>query len=114
MTVKMKWETIENEHAGYISRARTPTGWLVCQVDDVLKDLNGQMQNGYEWRSALTFVLDPDGTWLAEQPKLNLREHMWDLQAASTNARLAWCCRLCREVRDIDFASGNTSTGAAP
>lgn len=53
----LKWEQLEQDHAGYIYRARVPGGWLVKEVLTDCRD------SGYEWRSSLVFIPDPDRTW---------------------------------------------------
>ena len=61
----IQWETID----AFVSRARTPTGWLVRQYADVCHigaDQNEYITSGYDWRVSLTFVPDPDGVWLKE------------------------------------------------
>lgn len=66
MTTGLKWEKVEDG----IARTRTPTGWLVREVSEVCNDLSenglGRLETGYEWRTTLTFVPDPDGIWLFE------------------------------------------------
>ncbi len=69
MTSKLVWETIEQQHAGQLARSRTPGGWLVCYTDEVMTPTphNNGMVGGYEWRSSIAFVPDPDGSWLKEE-----------------------------------------------
>lgn len=66
MTIALVWEPIGEKHE-QLARTRTPTGWLVCKMDDVYRDdpNRGGMQSGWEWRTAIAFVPDPDGVWLA-------------------------------------------------
>jgi hypothetical protein len=39
-------------------------------------------------------------------PKLNLCEHMWELQPVSASVRMTEKCRFCHEVREIATAQG--------
>ena len=61
----LEWEEIKQNNAGYLSRAKVIGGWLVKYTDNVLKDLNSEctMQDGYEWRSSITFVPDVNYEW---------------------------------------------------
>lgn len=64
---KMVWEKIESDTSGTMYRSRTPTGWLVYEINNVLHTAHDvPLQSGYEWRSAMTFVPDPEGVWLKE------------------------------------------------
>ena len=75
MTNAIKWEKIEDEHAGQMYRTATPTGWLVYRVDDVLHDVYGRgLESNFEWRSALTFVPDPEHIWLVPAKELPMRK----------------------------------------
>lgn len=61
------WESLSKD--GSLARSRTPTGWLVrecLEVAHVGHDKNEYITTGYDWRVALTFVPDPDGTWLTQ------------------------------------------------
>lgn len=60
---KLKWEEIEPG----IHRSETPTGWLVREQNEVAHigpELNEYITTGYDWRTTLTFVPDPDKIWL--------------------------------------------------
>ena len=64
------WENIENDHTGYLYRAKVPGGWLVKVVEDVISQQPSGMihpqinyQIGYEWRTSITFMPDPDHEW---------------------------------------------------
>lgn len=62
------WESIFTTHAEYLSRAKVHGGWLVKSVSDVrtlVPDGYGgyTTTDGYEWRTALTFIPDPDHEW---------------------------------------------------
>lgn len=67
----MTWEQIGTAEAGYLYRAAIFGGWLVKEVQDVstvLPDWSGNMpairnEHGYEWRSSITFVPDPNHEW---------------------------------------------------
>lgn len=60
----IEWESIGE----FMSRARTPTGWLVREYSDVahFPGHDGRPESGWDFRVALTFVPDPDGVWLAK------------------------------------------------
>lgn len=65
--VGAKWEAVLKE-AGNIQRLRTPTGWLVREIMEcahIGADQNEYVTTGYDWRTAMAFVPDPDGVWLA-------------------------------------------------
>jgi hypothetical protein len=57
----MKWEDVEY----CMVRARVPGGWLVKHTDDVNVSLHEGVspQTGYEWRTSLCFVPDPNNEW---------------------------------------------------
>lgn len=63
--VDIKWEGVSSDHSAYISRTRTPWGWLVLIADDVLHNFpDGRiLERGYEWRNNITFVFDPFHRW---------------------------------------------------
>lgn len=62
--IRLEWEDLEQDTAGHIQRAAIPGGWLVRQVDDVCSDYTGKgTESGYEWRTSMTFVPDPDHVW---------------------------------------------------
>ena len=45
-------------------RAEIPGGWLMMACDDVVHVTEQQgMQSGYDYRSSLTFVSDPEHLW---------------------------------------------------
>lgn len=69
MSAPVMWEEVDMpNHAGWLWRVRTPTGWLVREVQGVqtLHQGTQQYEQGHEWRSSITFVPDPDGLWLVE------------------------------------------------
>lgn len=60
------WEDItDTNYAVIVRRHRTPWGWLVMTVDEVLhKDRDGALRlSGYDWRTSVTFVFDPFHWW---------------------------------------------------
>lgn len=60
------WETIPQDQAGYLSRAKIFGGWLVKEAHDVhltIPDTNVLGNHGYEWTSSITFVPDPKHEW---------------------------------------------------
>lgn len=62
--IRLEWEDLEQDTAGHIQRAAIPGGWLVRQVDDVCSDYTGKgTESGYEWRTSMAFVPDPDHVW---------------------------------------------------
>lgn len=64
----IKWEKIESDLTGCMYRTKTPTGWLIYEQHDVLHTRGDDaLQSGYEWRSAMTFVPDPEHLWLKEE-----------------------------------------------
>ncbi len=68
------WEDVPQDHAGTMSRMRVPGGWLVKIVDDVniyMGRDQAHPQGGYEWRTTMAFVPDPEYRWL---PKEEVKE----------------------------------------
>jgi hypothetical protein len=62
--IRLEWEDLKQDTAGHIQRAAIPGGWLVRQVDDVCSDYTGNgTESGYEWRTSMAFVPDPDHVW---------------------------------------------------
>lgn len=62
----LKWEQIEDSHGKGVSwRARVFGGWLVKTTDDVHIKMHEDMthQTGYEWRTSMCFVPDPNYLW---------------------------------------------------
>lgn len=62
------WEKIDDG----MHRSRTPTGWLVREILEcahIGHDKNEYITTGYDWRTTMTFVPDPDGLWLSERAK---------------------------------------------
>jgi hypothetical protein len=64
--VTIEFHQIKTNISSYIQRAEVPGGWLVCSIDDVWTEsqTNGLHGNGYEWRTGVCFVPDPDHRWL--------------------------------------------------
>lgn len=64
--MKFEFENIDAYH----QRAKVHGGWLVKAVEDVYHDQgnygNG-MQNGWDWRVAMTFVPDANHEWEIDQ-----------------------------------------------
>lgn len=70
VTGAINWQTIPNKgEAGTLERARTPGGWLVRETHNVLHNhpQGGPFTDGYEWRTSLVYVPDPEGSWLKER-----------------------------------------------
>lgn len=64
--IKLDWEEVEDNHAGYMYRSMVPGGWLVKITEDVCSPSNVDhigWQQDYEWRSSLTFIPDPTYEW---------------------------------------------------
>ena len=64
--MKLEFESIETPRFGmYIARAKVPGGWLVTCTQDVNTQLpeRGITGQGYEWRTSITFVPDPNHEW---------------------------------------------------
>ncbi len=64
----LNWEDIKHNHGFYLRRAEVIGGWLVIAISDVMTPMNqGHSQpvpmEGYEWRTSITFVPDPDHQW---------------------------------------------------
>lgn len=67
----LQWETIEQESATNIHRAKIYGGWLVmstCDVNTQLNDVNYNIptfrnEQGYEWRNSICFVPDRNHEW---------------------------------------------------
>jgi len=65
---ELKWENIKHDHGFSLRRAKIFGGWLVASIDEVRSPINtGYNQpdytEGYEWRTSLTFVPDPNHEW---------------------------------------------------
>lgn len=59
-----KFEQIDNYH----QRAKVPGGWLVKAYEDVMHNHEQGNQNGLDWRVSMTFVPDPEHSWLIDLP----------------------------------------------
>lgn len=61
----LTFQAVPNNECLLIQRAKVPGGWLVREVMDVLHDdpNRGNLQSGWEWRSSLTFIPDPEYLW---------------------------------------------------
>ncbi len=55
----MRWDFIEND----LERAAIFGGWLVRSSSPVTHDTDNGMQDGWDWRVAITFVPDPVHQW---------------------------------------------------
>lgn len=64
MIPELKWES-NSEY----SRAKVFGGWLVKFAEDVFTNLYSDSTpiTGYEWRSAVTFIPDPNHDWGKEK-----------------------------------------------
>lgn len=64
--ITLQWEDIGQApcQAGLLQRARVPGGWLVRETLEVAHNLPEQgYVSGWEWRTALAYIPDPDGRW---------------------------------------------------
>ena len=66
--MKMSWEILEHDRSNYLTRSRTPWGWLVMSTDDALTSQytvysTPENMTGYQWRTSITFVFDPFHCW---------------------------------------------------
>lgn len=59
----MEFELIEHDLADTIRRTRIPWGWLVMTTSEVVHDIHGGLNSGWDWRSSMTFVFDPFHWW---------------------------------------------------
>jgi len=68
MTIKMIFEKVETDTGGYWERAKVPGGWLIRETQEVCQDLTahgrGMMESGWQWRTALVFIPDPNHEWV--------------------------------------------------
>lgn len=58
----MNWEQIDSNHL----RTQVFGGWLVKAYEDVNHFTENGLQQGYDWRVAMTFVPDPQHEWALE------------------------------------------------
>lgn len=64
----MRWEKVETNHAQSLYRSPVFGGWLVMSVDDVRSPVytgynQPEYHEGYEWKSSISFVPDPNHEW---------------------------------------------------
>ena len=57
----MEWEQIDK--AGFEQRAKIFGGWIVKVTEGVYHNMDGRMDDGWDWRIAITFVPDPCHVW---------------------------------------------------
>ena len=56
----MEWEYL----CDYLHRLKVPGGWIVKHIEDVMTNVSQDtIEHGYEFRSSICFVPDPDHTW---------------------------------------------------
>lgn len=68
----MVWEDIPSNRSGYYSRSKILGGWLVQVTEDVSHDrqVGRGMESGYDWRTSICFVPDPDHEWkITQEPQ---------------------------------------------
>jgi hypothetical protein len=68
----LKWENIPHDNGFHLRRAKTFGGWLIAAISDVntvISESSGFYNNeqGHEFRTAITFVPDPNHEWELEQ-----------------------------------------------
>jgi hypothetical protein len=68
----LNWEGIKHDHGFTMQRTPIPGGWLVAVVSDVMTPINTgynmpEPREGYEWRTSITFVPDPNHEWKVNQ-----------------------------------------------
>lgn len=69
----LKWEQIpQSDQLLYMHRAKIFGGWLVqCTVDALTPQYQGydipNNEAGYQWRTSLAFVPDPNHEWTLNQ-----------------------------------------------
>lgn len=56
---KFKWERVGDKRSK-VERASIPQGWLVRTLEPVPREIEGQLEYGWDYRVAITFVPDPD------------------------------------------------------
>ncbi len=57
--IKVEWELIEQDHAGYLYRAKVPGGylWRHCDVVPIMLE-HGQIDWNTAWHNSITFQPD--------------------------------------------------------
>lgn len=68
----LNWEDIQHDNVFVLRRTKIFGGWLVSAISDVMTPQNtmeGFINNsfGYQWRTSITFVPDPNHEWKLEQ-----------------------------------------------
>jgi hypothetical protein len=59
---ELVWESIDST-MGLFYRTKTFGGWLVMSEAEVMEHVYDRWQSGYNWRTALVFVPDPNHEW---------------------------------------------------
>lgn len=68
---KLEWEYFD----GYYRRAKIFAGWLVIYETGVMHQTEFyDMQGGWDWRPAMTFVPDMNHQWILEDDSLAARD----------------------------------------
>ena len=49
-----------------VYRAKVPGGWLVATSNDAVVTIHDIVQEGYQWRTSITFMPDPKHEWEVE------------------------------------------------
>lgn len=68
----LKWEEIKHDNVFILRRAKIFGGWLVSAISDVMTPVNTgynipELKDGYEWRTSIAFVPDPNHEWKLNQ-----------------------------------------------
>lgn len=65
--MELKWEEIKHDNGFFLRRTKIHGGWLVNAIMDVNTSVplgdSFTTSQGYEWRSSITFVPDPNHEW---------------------------------------------------
>jgi len=69
--IELEWEPIKQNHAGFLSRAKVFGGWLIKEASDVQTQVvdfynehpSFRNEYGYEFRTTMTFMADPNHEW---------------------------------------------------
>lgn len=56
---KFKWERVGDKNSK-IERAAVPGGWLIRFYEPIAREIDGQIEYGYDFRVSITFVPDPE------------------------------------------------------
>jgi len=63
----LEWKQVTKD--GSTWKLKVPGGWIVRYSDDIVHDraIYGRgLESGWDWRSSIVFVPDPEWYWLVE------------------------------------------------